>query len=129
MVITASFMLVIIVFSFMVIITSFLMVIIVFSSMVIIASFFSRKNVRLAMDPIIHEDYQKDFQYNNDIALLKLAEEVDNQFLNIILLSHNLRSTLQSTPQRASPLLIRTTLARTDEYMVSISTPLICMGR
>merc|ERR1719351_641978 len=36
-----------------------------------------RKNVRLAMDPIIHEDYQKDFQYNNDIALLKLAEEVD----------------------------------------------------
>jgi len=37
----------------------------------------NRKNVRLAMDPIIHEDYQKDFQYNNDIALLKLAEEVD----------------------------------------------------
>ena len=38
---------------------------------------------RLAMDPIIHEDYQKDFQYNNDIALLKLAEEVDNPFLNM----------------------------------------------
>merc|ERR1719382_2434561 len=37
----------------------------------------NRRNVRLAMDPIIHEDYQKDFQYNNDIALLKLAEEVD----------------------------------------------------
>merc|ERR1712107_592779 len=37
----------------------------------------NRKNVRLAMNPIIHEDYQKDFQYNNDIALLKLAEEVD----------------------------------------------------
>merc|ERR1712004_544804 len=37
----------------------------------------NRKHVRLAMDPIIHEDYQKDFQYNNDIALLKLAEEVD----------------------------------------------------
>ena len=105
----------------MVIIASFLMVIIVFSSMVIIASYFPRKNVRLAMDPIIHEDYQKDFQYNNDIALLRLAEEVDNPFLNIFFLSQNLRSTLRSTPQRASPLLMRTTLARTDEYMVSIS--------
>ena len=29
------------------------------------------------MDPIIHEDYQSEFQYNNDIALLKLAEDVD----------------------------------------------------
>jgi len=37
----------------------------------------NRKNVRLAMDPIIHEDYQKEMQYNNDIALLKLAEDVD----------------------------------------------------
>merc|ERR1712172_272771 len=37
----------------------------------------NRKNVRLAMDPIIHEDYQKELQYNNDIALLKLAEDVD----------------------------------------------------
>ena len=108
---------------------------------IIVAFYFSRKNVRLAMDPIIHEDYQKDFQYNNDIALLKLAEEVDNPFLNmffflniilynpflnIIFLSQNLRSTLRSTPQRASPLLMRTTLARTDEYMVSISAPLVC---
>ena len=109
----------------MVIIASFLMVIIVFSFMVIIASYFPRKNVRLAMDPIIHEDYQKDFQYNNDIALLKLAEEVDNQILNMIYLSQYFRSTLRSTPQRASPLLMRTTLARTDEYMVSISAPLI----
>ena len=105
----------------MVIIAYFLMVIIVFSFLVIIASYFPRKNVRLAMDPIIHEDYQKDFQYNNDIALLKLAEEVDNQILNMILLSQNLRPTPRSTPQRASPLLMRTTLARTDEYMVSIS--------
>ena len=110
---------------------------------IIVAFYFSRKNVRLAMDPIIHEDYQKDFQYNNDIALLKLAEEVDNPFLNmffflniilynpflnIIFLSQNLRSTLRSTPQRASPLLMRTTLARTDEYMVSINAPLIYMG-
>ena len=38
---------------------------------------FSRKNVRLAIDPIIHEDYQSEFQFNNDIALLKLAEDVD----------------------------------------------------
>ena len=36
-----------------------------------------RKNVRLAIDPIVHEDYQSGVQYNNDIALLKLAEEVD----------------------------------------------------
>ena len=71
----------------MVIIASFLMVIIVFSFMDIIASYFPRKNVRLAMDPIIHEDYQKDFQYNNDIALLKLAEEVEIPFLNVIFLS------------------------------------------
>ena len=93
---------------------------------IIVASYFPRKNVRLAMDPIIHEDYQKDFQYNNDIALLKLAEEVDNQILNMIDLSQYFRSTLRSTPQRASPLLMRTTLARTDEYMVSISAPLVC---
>ena len=38
---------------------------------------FPRKNVRLAIDPIIHEDYQSEFQFNNDIALLKLAESVD----------------------------------------------------
>ena len=50
---------------------------------IIVASYFPRKHVRLAMDPIIHEDYQKDFQYNNDIALLKLAEEVDNPFINM----------------------------------------------
>ena len=90
-------------------------------TVIILGSYFPRKNVRLAMDPIIHEDYQKDFQYNNDIALLKLAEEVDNQILNMIYLSQNLRSTLRSTPQHASLLLTRTTLARTDEYMVSIS--------
>ena len=95
------------------------------SMVIMLAFYFSRKNVRLAMDPIIHEDYQKDFQYNNDIALLKLAEEVDNQFLNIIFLSQNLRSTLRSTTQHASPLLMRTTLARMDEYMVSISAPLL----
>merc|ERR1712004_141848 len=33
------------------------------------------------------------------------------------------RSTLRSTPQRASPLLMRTTLARTDEYMVGDPLP------
>ena len=38
-----------------------------------------RKNVRLAIDPIVHEDYQSGVQYNNDIALLKLAEEVDTE--------------------------------------------------
>merc|ERR1719430_391134 len=37
----------------------------------------NRKNVRLAIDPIIHEDYQSEFQFNNDIALLKLAEDID----------------------------------------------------
>ena len=36
-----------------------------------------RKNVRLAMDPIIHEEYNSGFQLNNDIALLKLVEHVD----------------------------------------------------
>lgn len=59
------------------------------SMVIMLAFYFSRKNVRLAMNPIIHEDYQKDFQYNNDIALLKLAEEVHNQFLNIFFLSQN----------------------------------------
>jgi len=37
----------------------------------------NRKNVRLAIDPIVHEDYQSGVQYNNDIALLKLAEDAD----------------------------------------------------
>ena len=59
------------------------------SMVIMLAFYFSRKNFRLAMNPIIHEDYQKDFQYNNDIALLKLAEEVHNQFLNIFFLSQN----------------------------------------
>ena len=36
-----------------------------------------RKNVRLAMDPIIHEEYNSGYQLNNDIALLKLVEHVD----------------------------------------------------
>ena len=35
-----------------------------------------RKVVRLSEDPIIHEDYDKPW-LNNDIALLKLVEEVD----------------------------------------------------
>ena len=39
--------------------------------------YFLRKNVRLAMDPIIHEEYNSGFQLNNDIALLKLVEHVD----------------------------------------------------
>ena len=35
-----------------------------------------RKEVRLSEDPITHEDYDKQ-TVNNDIALLKLVEEVD----------------------------------------------------
>ena len=35
-----------------------------------------RKEVRLSEDPITHEDYDK-LTVNNDIALLKLVEEVD----------------------------------------------------
>ena len=35
------------------------------------------KIVELSEDPIIHEDYEKPSPFNNDIALLKLVEEVD----------------------------------------------------
>jgi hypothetical protein len=37
----------------------------------------SRKNVQLAIDPIIHESYGSPAGSSNDIALLKLAERVD----------------------------------------------------
>ena len=37
----------------------------------------SRKEVRLEIDPIIHENYYSPKPRSNDIALLKLAEEVD----------------------------------------------------
>jgi len=36
-----------------------------------------RKNVKLAMNPIVHESYQSPKTSSNDIALLKLAESVD----------------------------------------------------
>ena len=36
-----------------------------------------RKNVALAIDPIVHEDYDWLIPDSNDIALLKLAEPVD----------------------------------------------------
>ena len=36
-----------------------------------------RKVIRLSEDPIIHENYEKPIPFNNDIALLKLVEEVD----------------------------------------------------
>merc|ERR1711935_1228428 len=36
-----------------------------------------RKNVKLALDPIVHESYKSPKPDSNDIALLKLAENVD----------------------------------------------------
>ena len=39
--------------------------------------FLPRKVIRLSENPIIHENYEKPIQFNNDIALLKLVEEVD----------------------------------------------------
>merc|ERR1712212_1346921 len=36
-----------------------------------------RKNVMLALDPIVHESYKSPKSDSNDIALLKLAEDVD----------------------------------------------------
>ena len=39
--------------------------------------YFPRKVVRLSEDPIIHDYYTYYPQLNNDIALLKLVEEVD----------------------------------------------------
>merc|ERR1712072_274645 len=36
-----------------------------------------RKNVMLALDPIVHESYRSPKPASNDIALLKLAEDVD----------------------------------------------------
>jgi hypothetical protein len=36
-----------------------------------------RKNVKLAINPIVHEWYNFPSSYQNDIALLKLAESVD----------------------------------------------------
>ena len=39
--------------------------------------FGDRKNVKLAMDPIVHEKYNGDVAAGHDIALLKLAESVD----------------------------------------------------
>ena len=38
---------------------------------------FYRKNVMLALDPIVHENYKNPKASSNDIALLKLAEDVD----------------------------------------------------
>ena len=36
-----------------------------------------RKNVQLALDPIVHEKYNGNLADGHDIALLKLAENVD----------------------------------------------------
>ena len=36
-----------------------------------------RKNVMLALDPIVHESYKSPKSNSNDIALLKLAEDVN----------------------------------------------------
>ena len=36
-----------------------------------------RKNVMLALDPIVHESYNSPKASSNDIALLKLAEDID----------------------------------------------------
>lgn len=37
----------------------------------------NRKNVMLALDPIVHESYKSPKASSNDIALLKLAEDID----------------------------------------------------
>ena len=39
--------------------------------------FSCRKNIMLALDPIIHESFRSPKRDSNDIALLKLAEDVD----------------------------------------------------
>ena len=39
--------------------------------------FDDRKNVKLALDPIIHESWKSPKLHSNDIALLKLAEDID----------------------------------------------------
>ena len=36
-----------------------------------------RKEVRLQIDPIVHKNYHRPKRNSNDIALLKLAEDVD----------------------------------------------------
>ena len=36
-----------------------------------------RKNVMLALDPIVHESFRSPKKDSNDIALLKLAEDID----------------------------------------------------
>ena len=45
---------------------------------IIFSKFYSRKNVMLALDPIVHENWGSPIPgKSNDIALLKLAEDVD----------------------------------------------------
>ena len=44
---------------------------------IIFSKFYSRKNVMLALDPIVHENWGSPKPNSNDIALLKLAEDVD----------------------------------------------------
>ena len=39
--------------------------------------FLFRKNVMLALDPIVHESYMTPKADSNDISLLKLAEDID----------------------------------------------------
>ena len=39
--------------------------------------FGDRKNVKLALEPIVHESYTGNKEEGHDIALLKLAEAVD----------------------------------------------------
>ena len=44
---------------------------------IVVYHFDDRKNVKLALDPIIHESWKSPKLHSNDIALLKLAESVD----------------------------------------------------
>ena len=44
---------------------------------VFLLAFICRKNVKLSMNPIVHEDWFVPKDHSNDIALLKLAEYVD----------------------------------------------------
>ena len=44
---------------------------------IVVYHFDDRKNVKLALDPIVHESWKSPKLHSNDIALLKLAESVD----------------------------------------------------
>ena len=79
----------------------------------------SRKNVQLAIDPIVHEDYNSPQSLSNDIALLKLAEEVKlNKIILTYVYNNVYRSTSTFTLQHVWRQLEPTTLGRMEKSMV-----------